>query len=200
MTDGLVAELERWRERTWWLRGRRRTLRRRNARMPDVGRSAPAHPQRMVLLLRPAHGPADIVLAWRVPRRDRIVARLHARRLDVELARGADPEADPALALRAAILTTPGRRRGLASALKRIAASAGETRPGWHPSSARAAVAELEPELLALARRLVAPGPVAARGVAEVRLLLTDGARPLHAGRSDLRSAVEDAARHLELA
>jgi hypothetical protein len=83
--------------------------------------------------------------------------------------------------------------------LERIAASAGETRLGWRPSPARAAAADLSPELQALARRLVAPGPVAARGVAEVRLLLTDGARPLHAGRGDLRSALEDAERHLEL-
>jgi hypothetical protein len=167
--------------------------------MPDVKRCAGAHPRGMVLLLRPAHGPADVVLGRRVRRRDRIVARLQARRLDVELARGADPEVDAALALRAAILTTPGRRRVLAAALKRIVASAGETPPGWQPSSARAAVAELESELLALERRLVAPGPVAARGVAEVRLLVTDGAGPLHTGRSDLRSAVEDAERHLEL-
>jgi hypothetical protein len=150
----------------------------------------------MVLLLRPAH---DAVLTRPVRRRDRISTRLRARRLDVELARGAQSEADAALALRAAILTTRRRRRSLAAALERIAASAGETRPGWHPSSARAAVAELKPELVALGRQLVAPGPVAARGVAEVRLLLTDGARPLHAAGGDLRSALGDAARHLEL-
>jgi hypothetical protein len=167
--------------------------------MPDAGRSAGAHPRGMVLLLRPAHGPADVVLARPVRRRDRIITRLRARRLDVELARGADPEADAALALRAATLTTPRRRRSLAAGLERIAASAGETHPGWHPSSTRAAVAELKPELFALGRRLVAPGPVAVRGVAEVRLLLTDGARPLHAARGDLRSALRDAARHLEL-
>jgi hypothetical protein len=153
----------------------------------------------MVLLLRPTNDSDDMVLARPVRRRDRIVAWLRARHLDVELARGADPEADAALALRAAILTSPAGRRRLAAALGRIAAAAGETRPGWHPSSARAAVAEVEPELLGLARRLVAPGPVAARGVAEVRLLLTDGARPLHAGRGDLRSALGDAERHLEL-
>jgi hypothetical protein len=140
-----------------------------------------------------------MVLARPVRRRDRIVTRLRARRLDVELARGADPEADAALALRAAILTTPRRRRTLAAALERIAASAGESRPGWHASWARAEVAELQLELLALARRLLAPGPVAARGVAEVRLLLTDGARPLHTARGELRSALGDVERHLEL-
>jgi hypothetical protein len=165
--------------------------------MPD--RPARCILEGMVLLLRPAHGPDDIVLARRTGWRDRIVAGLQARRLDVELARGTDPETDAALALRAAILTASGRRRRLAARLLQIAASAGDARPGWHPSSVRAAVAELRPELLALARRLVIPGPVAARGVAEVHLLLTDGARPLHAGRGDLRSALGDAERHLEL-
>src|SRR6478672_9354922 len=110
--------------------------------MPDAGRAAAVHPRSMVLLLRPAH---DMVVARPALRRDRIVARLRARRLDVELARGADPETDAALALRAAGLTTPARRRHLAAALERIAASAGDTRPGWHPSAARAAVAELRP-------------------------------------------------------
>jgi hypothetical protein len=170
--------------------------------MPDVRHAAAAHPGDMVLLLHPTQAPADAYVAQPVRLRDRLAARLRARRLDRSLAHGDDPESGAALALRAATLTGPRRRRALAVTLERIAAAAGETRPRHRarPPETRSAVATLAPQLRALAGHLAQPGPVAARGVAEVALLLTDGASPLHASRGDLRGAVERATRHLELA
>jgi hypothetical protein len=165
--------------------------------MPDVRRAAAAHPRDMVLLLHHTQAPADAFVAQPVRLRDRLATRLRARRLDRSLARGDDPESGAALALRAATLTGLRRRRALATTLERIASAAADTR--LRPRLP-AAVAALEPELRALARRLAQPGPVAARGVAEVALLLTDGSSPLHACHGDLRAAVERATRHLDLA
>jgi hypothetical protein len=56
-------------------------------------------------------------------------------------------------------------------------------------------------ELEALARRLLARGPVSAHGVAQVRVLLTDASRPLyHPGaRHGLRTAAARALHDLEV-
>ena len=61
----------------------------------------------------------------------------------------------------------------------------------------RRSAAELED----LARRLVAPRPAAVRGIAQVRLLLTDGTGPLYSSRTgeDLAAAVRRARAALEL-
>jgi hypothetical protein len=63
----------------------------------------------------------------------------------------------------------------------------------------RAPVAACAAELNELISRLLGPGPVSARGVAQARLLLTDAGGPLyrvgrHAGTADLRVRVCDAA------
>src|SRR6266568_3472745 len=55
----------------------------------------------------------------------------------------------------------------------------------------RACVVEAAPELARLASRLQAVGPVEAKGVAQVRVLLSDGTGPLYDGAApeDLRAA-----------
>jgi hypothetical protein len=138
----------------------------------------------MVLLLHPAHAPAGVYVARPVRMRDRMAARLRAQSLDAALARGIDPETGAALALRARALTEHCRRRLLARGLERAAA---------------ARVPALAPQLVALAGRLSRPGPVAARGVAEVNLLLTDAGGPLYARRGDLAAAIARAEHDLEL-
>jgi hypothetical protein len=113
----------------------------------------------------------DLALTQRAGARHWQAARLRARGLDVRIARGVPPESDKALAARAARLTRRSARRELARRIERLA----------HDARDAGALAE---ELQLLARRLVAPAPVAARGVARAHLLLSDHWRPLYPGRS----------------
>jgi len=127
--------------------------------------------------------------------RDRLATRLRARSLDRALAAGAAPEDDAALALRAQMLVRACVREELAVALRSLLRDARTpNRAPIHTRAplARAQVVEAEPELARLASRLQAVGPVEPRGVAQVRILLTDGTGPLYAGapRQDLRAAV----------
>jgi hypothetical protein len=75
--------------------------------------------------------------------------------------------------------------------------------PPWPAAKIRPrprAVAAAAQEMDLLAARLLAPGPVSARGVAQVRLLLTDGCGPLYFDGSgvDLRAALARALADLE--
>ncbi len=112
---------------------------------------------------------------------DRILAWLRAPGLDRRLAEGAPPESSLDLAIEAERLTRPAERRVLAGSLERIVAGAGRSKPdrGGVPV-ARAAVRSARPELESVAARLQSPGPVNVRGVARVRLLLSDGMGPLY--------------------
>jgi hypothetical protein len=114
--------------------------------------------------------------------RDRLSARLRSRRLDKTLARGTPPETAGRLALRARRLTTLSRRRAIANGLRRVIREAGREAP---PARARILprvpqVVAANDELIRLVNTLVSPGPVAARGVAEALILLTDGTGPLY--------------------
>lgn len=102
--------------------------------------------------------------------------------LDRRLAAGEDPWGSDALALRARRITTARSRAHVANGLAGVLRSA---RAGRHGFSA--AVAPHSPDVLeagvviaAIERRLRAPEPVAACGVAMVRLLLIDGNGPLY--------------------
>src|SRR3954452_21047931 len=90
--------------------------------MPDARRAVSAHPRCIVLLLHPPHAPAGVYVAAPVRIRDRLLARLRARRLAASLAGGGHPEADAALALRPHELTSLCHRRDLAGGLERVAA------------------------------------------------------------------------------
>lgn len=121
------------------------------------------------------------VVGVRVRGRDRIAARLHADRIDRELAGGASAEASVRLAVRARSLTGRRSRRALAEGLRRVMAQAAA------PSVAsvallplnRAAVRAASPDLVELRGCLLADGPVAVRGVAQTKVLLTVGSGPL---------------------
>jgi hypothetical protein len=141
------------------------------------------------------------IASQRVRLRDRLAARWRARRLDRELAAGAEPDADVLRTLRAAALIAPAERSMLARSLRRILRDADDRRAAVvrrAPVRRRTALGAAE-ELDALARRLVSPQPVTARGVALVGRLLGDAASPLYSGLADeLRGAALRALAALE--
>jgi hypothetical protein len=103
-------------------------------------------------------------------------------RLDRELAAGADPAAEARRAYRARQLTEMRTRRRVARGIERVVSQAQRS---WRGASSgvplqRRAVLGARPVLLTLARALVTPGTVRARGVASALLLLTDGSGPLY--------------------
>jgi hypothetical protein len=114
--------------------------------------------------------------------RDRLAVRLRSGKFDRALAGGRPSESSAALALRARQLVELSSRRSIAESLRRLATSRrgaqAPTDPRILPD--RAAVAGSRAELQKLADALVAPGPVAVRGVAQARILLTDGTGPLY--------------------
>lgn len=115
--------------------------------------------------------------------RDRLTARLFARRLDWALANGADSERSPALAIRARRLTALSRRRVIAGSLRRLLREGRVTPDGC---------AQVE----GLATALAEPGPVDPQGAARAWLLVTDGASPLYS-RGNLRGYAASAKRQL---
>lgn len=133
--------------------------------------------------------------------RDRLRARWHADHLDHELADGTSPDSTVDRSLRAQFLVRFRTRRDLAQSMQRVLAAATQ-QPGARRLPApvsRAPVAACATELGELISGLLAPGPVAARGVAQATLLLTEAGGPLyrigrHTGTTDLRTRVCDAA------
>ncbi len=123
------------------------------------------------------------------------LARLHASRLDTELADGADPVGSEQRAEWAAHLMQPRVRQGLATGLRRAVSDA--RRVSCARSSAvhvaRPAVRACAPALLELAAQLGDEG-VRPRGIALTRRLLSDGTGPLYCARSDddLRATIEE--------
>ena len=113
-----------------------------------------------------------------------LLARLAATHLDRRVADGVDPSNSPIYAARCRRLGGEKSRRLLARSLERLVeeADASPRRPSLssvvRPSRTR--VHEARPQLLMLASRLRADAAVDPRGVAAVRVLLTDGAGPVY--------------------
>ncbi len=111
-----------------------------------------------------------------------LIAWWRAGRLDSQLAEGTSPRTSAALALRAHRITEPQNRIRVADGLARAIRDADATTPGFsaavrpHRQEVRAA----RTVLATLERRLRAPEPVTARGVALLLALLTDGTSPLY--------------------
>jgi hypothetical protein len=156
-----------------------------------------------VLLLTPAHGlHRDTVEPRPVRLRDRIAARVRAFDLDRRLAEGVAPERSAALALRAHRLVDPRYGERLARRLHAVVHEAVFGRVGRVSIPVRLdAVADAAADIDELAGRLRAPGGASVRGIAQVRLLLSDGAGPLYSSRAgeDLGAAVRRARAALEL-
>ena len=134
---------------------------------------------------------------------DRLRARLRSRQLDHALARGTPPETAAPLALRARRLTRISRRRAIADGLWRVLRDTcpGATSPQARVSPRLSQVVAASDDLTRLADALASPGPVAARGVAQAWILLTDGTGPLYNANStaDLRARAARAASDLRL-
>jgi hypothetical protein len=131
----------------------------------------------------------------------RVAVLLARHRLDRDLAAGTAPACTPAHALRADQLAAAHTREELAEALESVVLTA------QRPPAALTAAAPLRRDAIVadrsaleqLARRLRAPRPVRARGVALTRRLLTDGAGPLYAGGdASVAQAARRALHHLE--
>jgi hypothetical protein len=110
----------------------------------------------------------------------RIAARLRAASLDASLAAGADPAQCPQLAARAAYLTSRTNRRRLAATVECLVHAATLPAKRLRVRPARRAVVANGNALLELAAILRDPGPVYARGVAELWLALRDGNGPVY--------------------
>jgi hypothetical protein len=144
----------------------------------------------------------ETALAVRQRRRtDNPLARLRSRKLDAQLAAGKSPESGRALAVRAAMLTTPASRETLATCWEMLVATARiPTRPfSPHVPVAAGQVKSAEPDIAVLVDTLRAPQPVAARGIAAASELLADGRGPAYnpSNPRDLAGAVRDARRLL---
>jgi hypothetical protein len=114
----------------------------------------------------------------------RVGARIRSRSLDSELVAGADPAASPQLAARAARLTARSTRLRLAGALERLALSDSErSRTSPHVLPFTTAIRANAGELNELGGVLRGTAPVYARGVAMLRLLITDGTGPVYSDR-----------------
>jgi hypothetical protein len=127
----------------------------------------------------------------------RLLARLRSGELDLQLAAGRSPDATIGLALRACALEGMRERRQLAQAVRRIVAAAAPD------SSARPVVPlcrerirDSSAELGELVDSLLTPGPVSARGVAQVRVLVSSPRSPVYNRSSctDLRALAHAAA------
>jgi len=115
--------------------------------------------------------------------RERLLARLRAGSLDRQLAAGTAPETSPLLALRAGALVRPAVRDAFARSLQRLvhhATAASSHRPLALSGAACRNVRNATAALSRLIERLRSPGPVSARGMAIVKMLLTDGTGALY--------------------
>jgi len=115
-------------------------------------------------------------------------ARAFGRRshLDAELAAGADPSRDPALALRARQLTGLSTRAAIATTIRHLLDAAEEPPDAWRaygsrPPLQREAVLACRADLLAIAERLCEAGEVSPRTAAVAAQLVWDSASPVYA-------------------
>ena len=133
----------------------------------------------------------------------RIVSHVRAGKLDRDIAGGVSPDASATLALRAQALVRPSTRRALARTVEQILEQATTGRAprfvGAQIPIRRDRIMDAADALQMLIDCLRAPGPLPARGVARVRVLLTDGAGPLYYPNDtdDLRATVLDAVEQL---
>jgi hypothetical protein len=144
------------------------------------------------------------VLLERGHARTRLLTHLHSRQLDRALALGASPDSSAALSLRAQTLIGAGYRARLVRFLRRLIEDAQRPLSRLDPSApiCRRKVLRSRQTLEELADRLSSGGPVDARGVAQLGLLLGDSDGPVydHPAADDLEPALQEAMRALEIA
>jgi hypothetical protein len=124
-----------------------------------------------------------------VTARARLVARLFAGRYDRRIEAGVGATYPGALAAHCVRLTSADERVRLAGVLQRLVRTAdtGQTGASARVPLQRGAIRASAGLIDEIALRLRAPEPVRARGMARLRLALTDGTGPLYrAGRGSL--------------
>lgn len=113
----------------------------------------------------------------------RAAAHIRGPRLDRALIRGADPAASRLLAARAGQLSSASMRERIADGLERLALSADHPRSRARVLPSRAAMLANRSEILEIAGLLRRDRPLYARGLAMLKLILTDGAGPAYTDR-----------------
>jgi hypothetical protein len=130
-------------------------------------------------------------------------ARMGARQLDRELARGASPDSSAVLSVRAHDLIGVRTRSVLAQSIRRLVQDTTRPLRPLHFSVliCRSKIWRCRHTLEELADRLLSAEPLDARGLAQLRLLLSDGAGPLYGrpGEDDLAPALERVIAALEV-
>jgi hypothetical protein len=117
----------------------------------------------------------------------RVRARLFAGRLDREIEHGMLPLPGSSLAVHMARLTSVEEREALARTLRQAVAERPGDRFAARVPVPRERLAGCRDVIDDITLRLHAPRPVRARGVARLRILLSDGTGPLYrAGRGSL--------------
>jgi hypothetical protein len=133
---------------------------------------------------------------------DQMRARLFGASLDYQLAAGRAPESSRTLAARARHIVELRRREAAARNWDHLLAVAqrGDVKPGPARRVRASEIVAARPAIAELVRRLRAPLPVTARGVAMAEILLTDGAGPVYSSRSHvgLTTALESAITQLD--
>src|SRR5690348_15414632 len=108
---------------------------------------------------------------------DRLIARMLARWLDAELARGVGASFSEANAARAQQLIADRKRRALALRLDRLVDRAENPRPAFLIAArapCREQVRDAMPLILALRSRLLSSEPLAVQGIASLKTLLNN--------------------------
>jgi hypothetical protein len=113
-------------------------------------------------------------------------ARVRTRRLDLALARGADPWSEGALLARAARLGSWPERRKVAAGLAELVALATHQWPASpHRNIRHHVVLDQRDSLFAFADLLDQPAPMEIAVVAKLALLLSDRTSPVYVGGRD---------------
>ena len=112
----------------------------------------------------------------------RVIAELFATRFDKQLVAGVAPEPGSVLAAHVSRLASVCERRKLAEGLHHSVCEAHSRRTRMSATIPvdRSAVAAAVGLIDQVVQRLTGPCPVSARGVARLRLLLSDGAGPMY--------------------
>jgi hypothetical protein len=157
----------------------------------------------MTMLVLADESKPGCVIVRRAPAGSRIRAHVWARRLDRALADGIPPDSRPDLSVRAHGLIGSPERVALARAVRRLIADAEHAlRPmRFSVPICRRKVRRSRGTLEELVNRLLGDEPLDARGLAQIRLLLTDGAGPIYVrpGADDLEPALARALAALDV-
>jgi len=157
-------------------------------------------PMRKLLLTDPSH--PGCIIRGRSRALTRLETHVRARALDRALAAGVSPDSSAALSMRAQMLIGNASRAGVARMIRGLLDDARHPLNPLtpHVPLCRRKILRSTRTFEELATRLLGDGPVDARGVAQIRLLLIGDGGVLsdHPHADDLEPALQEAMRALE--